>query len=161
MTLNFGFLGCIQIAGDSRTTKGSVQQLVDEILQTLDDIRAAFERLDTEKWIRNFHTPCTVITATRFVTLTSSAGAAQLIERRADHLRSMGLTASILEGTEVRIRSARSALVETTFRHLDAEGQTIDLLPCSYVFYKPEDRWLVALLEVSTGPLPPTPNTES
>lgn len=86
-----------------------------QIRTVLDDIAAAFPRLDIDGWFRSFHHPCLLVLAGAAVAASSVEDCQPLVGPLVDSLRARGYAGTRLDLCRIQFLSDKTALASTAW----------------------------------------------
>ncbi len=86
-----------------------------QIRTVLDDIAAAFPRLDIDGWFRSFHRPCLFVLAGAAVAASSVEDCQPLVGPLVDSLRARGYAGTRLDLCRIQLLSDKTALASTAW----------------------------------------------
>ena len=117
-----------------------------QIRAVLDDIRAAFSRLDIPGWFQSFHRPCLLVLPGTAIAASSVADCEPIMGPLAESLRVRGYAGTQLVQARIQLLSDKTALAGTVWERFDGQDEVFETLGTTYLFVKTSDRWRVAMV---------------
>jgi hypothetical protein len=117
-----------------------------EVLRLLNEYYSAFSTLNIEAVLPYFHEPSMLIGPRGAFAATTHGLLATAITPVLEDLRGRGLGRTELSVRNLKLLSATAAWVEGVARRYKIDGQKLDQAGVTYVLYKAEAGWKIAVL---------------
>ena len=117
-----------------------------EVLRVLNEYYSAFSTLKVEAVLTYFHEPSLLIGPQGTFAATTHTLLATAITPAMEGLRARGLGRTELSVRNLKLLSATAALVGGVAQRYKVDGQKLDQAGVTYVLYKAEAGWKIAVL---------------
>ena len=117
-----------------------------ELLRVLNEYYSAFSTLNIEAVLPYFHEPSFLIGPQGTFAATTHASLATAITPVLEGLRARGLGRTELSVRNLKLLSVTAAWVEGVARRYKIDGQKLDQAGVTYVLYKADAGWKIAVL---------------